>query len=156
MGTTIYRSIFSSNSKINIKGSFLSPRIIRESLEQKFKIVPIEESPQKMRYKIVRFARLYGAPVIYPSCQLTIVVNKDIGVMTYSFIWPEWIMVMLTALGLGIAGGHFLNHGAAVIEQVFDGMQICLMALCIHGAMVFIDTKYVTSKVHKALKELQR
>ena len=153
---TIYRKTLSSSGKINVKGSYLSPRIIRECLEEKFRIVPIDESPQKMKYKIVRFARLYGAPVIYPSCQLTIDVNKDIGVMTYSFIWPEWIMVMLTALGLGIVGGHYLNHGAAVIEQVFDGVKICLIALCIHGAMVFIDTKYVASKVHKALKELQR
>ena len=90
MGKIIYKKFFSGNGKINTKGSFLSPRLIRESLEKKFRIIPIYESPQIMKYKIVRFARLYGAPVINPSSQLTIVINKDMKEMTYSFIWPEW------------------------------------------------------------------
>ncbi|MFW8602483.1 hypothetical protein ACOHYD_13510 [Desulfobacterota bacterium M19] len=154
MGKTIYRKFFSSNGKINVKGSFLSPRLTREALEKHFRIVPIDESPNIMRYKIVRFARLYGAPVIYPSSQLSIVVNKDTEEMTYNFVWPEWIMVILVAVGMGAGGAQFFNPGASVIEQVIDGVKIFMSVLCIHGGMVFLDTKYVASKIHKALSSL--
>ena len=154
MGKTIYRNFFNSNGKINVKGSFLTPRLIRESLEKHFRVVPIDESPNIMRYKIVRFARLYGAPVIYPSPQLSIVVNKDTVEMTYNFVWPEWIMVLLIAVGMGAGGPQFFNPGSAIIEQFIDGIIIFSAVLFIHGGMVFLDTKYVASKVHKALVSL--
>jgi len=153
MGRTIHKSFLNKGGKIEYSNSFISVRLIRSALEKNFRIVPIDESPNIMRYKIVRFLRLYGGPVIWPSASIVLNLskNKDKDVLSYTFTWPEWLIVVLAAIVFGVIVAYDFNPVGPISTRISEGLFVALMTLMFYGGMVFLDTKYVASKIQKSL-----
>jgi len=107
-----YVKFLSGNCKIDMQDSFVSPRIIKEKIDKHFKLVTREETASKQKYKIVRFARLYGAPFVYPSATVSFSINKKENTVTCQFFWPEWYLLLFSIFGFGISVYHSLEEGA--------------------------------------------
>ena len=86
------RQFINGSGELHFEGAFLSPRIVKEALQKRFRLVPIEESSSHLRYKIVRFFRLYGGPAIFPQARIDITIRKDNSrsSLYWHFAWPEY------------------------------------------------------------------
>ena len=70
-----FKQFMSGSGELRFEGVFLSPRIVEEALEKKFSLVPLEESSRYVRYKIVRYFRIYGGPWIFPQARIDITIR---------------------------------------------------------------------------------
>ena len=72
-----YVKFLSGNCKIDMQDSFVSKRIIREKIEKHFKLVEAEGSASCQKFKIIRFARLFGGPFVHPSATVKFSIDKN-------------------------------------------------------------------------------
>ena len=133
------------NGEVILKDKFISVRLIVAALEKEFRLKVIEESPKSIKFKIVRFARIYGAPVIWPSASLSIVFDNENDTINYRFNWPDYYMLLL------LLGVVLFVPGIKVIKEDFPFL---LLAIIFWAGIIFLDTKYVSSKVRKTLLKL--
>ena len=133
------------NGEVILKDKFISVRLIVAALEKEFRLKVIEESPKFIKFKIVRFARIYGAPVIWPSASLSIVFDNENDTINYRFNWPEYYMLF------PLLGVVLFVPGIKVIKEDFPFL---LLAIIFWAGIIFLDTKYVSSKVRKTLLKL--
>jgi hypothetical protein len=133
------------NGEVILKDKFISVRLIVAALEKEFRLKVIEESPKSIKFKIVRFARIYGAPVIWPSASLSIVFDNENDTINYRFNWPEYYMLF------PLLGVVLFVPGIKVIKEDFPFL---LLAIIFWAGIIFLDTKYVSSKVRKTLLKL--
>ncbi len=146
-----YVKFLSGNCKIDMQNSFVSPRIIREKIENNFKLVVAEETTSKQKYKIVRFARLYGGPFVYPSATVSFSINKSENSVTCQFFWPEWYLLLFSVFGFGVSVYHSLNEGVNLRGAITDGVEFAIFSCLFISLAVFLDTKYVARKIRKLL-----
>ena len=69
---------------------------------KKFRLIVIEESSRHVRYKIVRFLRLYGGPAIFPQARIEITIRKENSrsSLYWHFIWPEYYVFLVSFIVL--------------------------------------------------------
>jgi len=146
-----YVKFLSGNCKIEMQDSFVSPRIIKEKIEKHFKLVAAEETASNQKYKIVRFARLYGAPFVYPSATVSFSINKRENAVTCQFFWPEWYLLLFSIFGFGISVYHSLEEGANLRGAITDGVEFAIFSCIFISLAVFLDTRYVARKIRKIL-----
>lgn len=146
-----YVKFLSGNCKIDMQDSFVSPRIIREKIEKHFKLVEAEESTSGQKYKIVRFARLFGGPFVYPSATVNFCINKKENTVSCQFVWPEWYLLLFSVFGFGVSVYHSLNEGANIRAALADGAELAIFSCLFISFAVFLDTKYVARKIRKLL-----
>ncbi|RII30426.1 MAG: hypothetical protein CXR30_05425 [Geobacter sp.] len=135
----------SGNGEVILKDKFVSVRLVGAALEKKFRLKIIEESPKFIKFKIVRFARIYGAPVFWPSASLSIAINNENDSINYKFYWPDYYMLLLlVGLVLFVPG----------IKTLKEDFLFPLITVIFWAGIIFLDTKYVSSKVRKTLLKL--
>jgi hypothetical protein len=141
------------SGEIQFKEAFLSPRIVREALETRFRVVVIEETAHQLRGKIVRYARLYAAPVFWLHPTIRILISRE-GVccrLSWNFRWPDYYMLLLVPV-LAI----FL---ATPTSHVMDTSLILSSGVCfvfVFLLLIFLDTKWVSWRVRRTLETLER
>lgn len=150
-----YVKFLSGNCKIDMQDSFVSPRIIKEKVEKHFKLVEAEETPSKQKYKIVRFARLYGGPFVYPSASVSFSINRKENSVTCQFLWPEWYLLLFSVFGFGVSVYHSLDEGANLRGAITDGIEFAIFSCLFISLAVFLDTKYVARKIRKILLNIK-
>lgn len=133
------------NGEVILRDKFISVRLVEATLEKEFRLKVIEQSPKFIKFKIVRFARIYGAPAIWPSASLSIVFDNENDTINYKFYWPDYFVLLL------MVGVALFVPGIKVIKEDFF---FFLIALIFWAGMIFLDTKYVSSKVRKTLLKL--
>jgi hypothetical protein len=134
-----------------MQDSFVSPRIIKEKIEKHFKLVTTEETASKQKFKIVRYARLYGAPFVYPSATVSFSINKRENTVTCQFFWPEWCLLLFSINGFGISVYHSLEEGANLKCAITDGVEFAILSCMFVSLAVFLDTKFVARKIRRSL-----
>lgn len=139
-----FNNFFTGNGELTVKDKFVSVRLIQEALEGVFRIDVIEESPSSIKYKIVRFARIYGAPVIWPNASLAIMIDNKTDTIKYRFHWPDYYMLFLLPVVVLLSPGSLLK----------ENFLLPFLAVLFWAGLIFLDTKYVSSKVRKALLKL--
>jgi hypothetical protein len=141
------RQFIDGSGELHFEDSFLSPRIVKEALEKRFRLVVIEESTSHLRYKIIRFFRLYGGPAIFPQARIDITIRKDNfrSSLYWYFIWPEYYVFLISFIVLSIA--TVLDHGTQPVPFL-------LVALLFFASLVFLDTKWVSRRVRKVFEQL--
>jgi hypothetical protein len=133
--------------------AFLSPRIVREALEKRFRLVVIEETAHQLRGKFVRYARIYGAPVFWPHPTIRILIHRE-GLrcrVSWHFHWSDYYMLLLLpvlALFMAAAPSHFMNAPLILTSG------LCFS--CFFLLLIFLDTKWVSWRVRKTLEKLER
>jgi len=134
--------------EIHFHDAFLSPRLVREALEKRFRLVPVQETSTHLRLKIIRLFRLYGGPMIWPQAQIDITLRKDGDGYTLSwyFYWPEYYALLLWPVLFGLVdltGPRF---------QRFVSMLFA--AILFNGFLFFLDTIWVARTTRKAFQRL--
>ena len=133
------------NGEVILENKFISARLVEDALGKAFRLKVTEESPNFIKCKLVRFARIYGAPIIWPSATLAITIDNQTDTIMYKFYWPDYFMLItLVAAVLIFHGGHMLK----------EDLMILLFAIPLWAGIIFLDTKYVSSKVRKTLLKL--
>lgn len=150
------REFFTGSGKIVFEDKFISIGLIRDALEKKFRLVILEESAIHMRCKIIRYARLYAAPALFiPNSVINVVIKREEEITTlyYDFEWPEYYWVVAFAMLGGILSATLPRIGsfieATIYSIVFSGL-----ILFFFGLLVFLDTKYVSSRIRRSLVSL--
>jgi len=139
---------FQMGGEIHFHDAFLSPRLVREALEKRFRLVPVQETSTHLRLKIIRIFRLYGGPMIWPQAQIDITLRKDDDAYTLSwyFYWPEYYALLLWPVLFGLA---------ALTEPRFQGFVSMLpAAILFSGFLFFLDTIWVARTARKAFQRL--
>lgn len=146
------RDFFHGGGIIVAENQFISLRLVKECLEKKFTIQVLEETPHRLRCKIIRFVRLYAAPIPYPnpSLEVSIQNERDEAVINYRITdYDYYILIILvliagiSSLGLGIAKGMIGAFGQAFTFSIF--------VLIFFGSLIFLDARVFAFRIKKAL-----
>jgi len=133
------------NGEISLKDKFVSVRLVENALGKAFRLKVTEESPNFIKCKLVRFARIYGAPVIWPSATLSISIDNQNDMIKYKFYWPDYFMLITMVVAV------LIFYNAHLFKEDF---LTFLFAIPLWAGIIFLDTKYVSSKVRKTLLKL--
>jgi len=140
---------FQRRGEIHFQNAFLSPRLIREALESRFRLAPIEETNTHLRFKIIRFLRLYGGPIIWPQAEIDITIRRHTNgsSLYWYFLWPEYYLLLLWPILFGIV---------TLTEAKPRGLPFLVLPLAIlfSGFLFFLDTMWVARRVRKAFTNL--
>jgi hypothetical protein len=138
---------FNGSGELHFEDVFLSPRIVKEALEKKFRLVTIDESSSHVRYIIIRLFRLYGGPWFFPQERIVITISRDNSRFSlyWRFIWPEYY-VWLTSFIILLA--------VVVFDKGIHAIPVLLVTFLLSGSLVFLDTNWVSRRARKALKSV--
>ena len=146
------QEFFDGSGELQFDEVFVSPRLVREALEKRFRLVVIEETPHQLRGKLVRYARIYAAPVIWPNATISIQIHRE-GLrhrLSWRFHWPDFYMLLLVAVL------------ALLVEtdpsRFRDGSLVLTGILCFtifFLLLIFLDTKRVSWRVRRTLERLE-
>jgi len=90
------------NGEMQCENAFVSPRVVRDALVRRFRLVPLEESGSYLSYKLPRYFRLYGGPIVWPQASLHILISRDgpRTTLSWRFRWPEYYLPPTWLLGV--------------------------------------------------------
>ncbi len=116
--------------EIHLGDKFLSVRLVKEILEKKFNVRVINERSNYIKLRIIRLARLYGFPFIWPQASIEIWIKNENGKLIYKFFWPEYLALLILFILL------------IVVEERFrDFILFFVFALIFFGFLMFLDTR---------------
>jgi len=142
-------AFFQRRGELHFKEVFLSPRLIREALDNQFRLATLEETNTHLRYRIIRFLRLYGGPMIWPQAEIDITIrrNRDRYTLYWHFFWPEYYLLLLWPVLFGIV---------AVVNEKHEALPLFVLpvAVLFSGFLLFLDTMWVARRVRKAFTNL--
>jgi hypothetical protein len=72
-----YKDLISEKATIDLQESFISVINLRNRIKNKFKTKTLSETSTSFSFKIIRFARLFGAPVFFPNPIFNVEVLKE-------------------------------------------------------------------------------
>ena len=135
--------VLNEKGEVHLRDKFLSPRIIKEALEKNFNVKVIDEGPDQIKFGIIRFARIYGAPFLWPQATIEIWIENDNDKIIYEFFWPEYLTLIIPFI-LSIVVG----------ESPREFMVFFVIIIIFFGCLVFLDTRWVSRKVLKTFKNI--
>ncbi len=146
------QQFIAGSGELQFDNVFLSPRIVREALEKRFRLVVIEETPDQLRGKLVRYTRIYAAPVIWPNITIRILIRRE-GLrcrLSWRFHWPDYYMLLLVPV--------LALSAAAKPSPIVEASLVLTTALCFTVfflLLIFLDTKWVSWRVRRAFERLE-
>jgi hypothetical protein len=146
------RDFFHGSGIITEMDQFVSLRLIKESLEKKFTVRILEETPHRIRCKVVRFARLYAAPMPFPnpSVEISFHNNKDETVINYVITDYDYYLLLILVLTAGISSAG-LGLSKGLIGALRQGCLFSIFALLFFGSLVLIDARVFAHRIRMAL-----
>lgn|SRR5574341_196320 len=146
------KDLLLGNGVVTLKNNYSSMSVIRGTLEKKYFIRVIEESTYHMKCKMMRSARLFGGPVLFPNPTLTIDLRyTDQGAtITYSFEWPDYYVAFAASISIALSFALWRGNGN-ISAIVHEGLKEFIFILCFSVLCVFIDNRWFTSKVRSIL-----
>jgi hypothetical protein len=143
------------NGTITLRDRFVSVGLIEETLRKKYRIPVLEETPRGLRCKIIRYARLFGAPWIGPHPTLAVTLERDSDDTTvrYEFRWPEYYVFLAGAALFGI-GASSLKADISFFQRAAEGLLAFGLGLAFFGLLVFLDGTYLSWRVRRALIQM--
>jgi hypothetical protein len=144
------REFVDGSGELQFADTFLSPRVIREALAKRFRLVVLEETPHQLRCKLVRYGRLYGAPVLWPHPTLHALIRRagPQSTLSWHFHWPDYYMLFLLPVPVLLM---------ATSTRVLD-VALILTGILWFAAfflvLTFLDTKWVAWRVRRSFEAL--
>lgn len=138
MNTKRIINFITGSAPISLDDKFVSIRLIKEAIQKKYRLTVLEESPTHMKCKIIRYARLYAAPFFFlnATAQFDIKRETDSDTLLINYSWPDYYLVAGIALAAGIISKDII---------------LFLLLLVFFGGLVFLDTKWVSSRIRKLI-----
>ena len=87
--------LISEKGEVYSKDKFLSPRLVKEILEKKFTVRVLDQGPNYIKFRIIRFGRLYGFPFVWPQASVEVWINDETDKLVYKFFWPEYFALII-------------------------------------------------------------
>lgn len=144
------RDFFHGRGEIALKAGFVSTGLAKEILKRSFRIRILEESPNHIKCKIYRFARLIGFPVLFPNPTIDIAWESraETSVINYRLTCYDYYVVVSLAFIFGISCSTLEHTPWQALRMGLFGAIFVLFFL---GGLVFLDTKYLVHRIRKAL-----
>lgn len=117
-----FRNLFAGNGEVYLPDKFLSPRLVKEALDKKFNVIIVEETPDYIKFKIIRFIRLYGAPFIWPQASIKVWIDNENDKLIFKFFWPEYLALIIPF--------SFFFIVDQKLESLFQCLFYSLVVLC--------------------------
>lgn len=149
MNFTLYGGIYlpmkiiSEKCEICLEDKFLSTRIIKDALKEKFNIAILDERSNYLKIRLIRLARLYGAPFIWPQASIEIWIRNEDDKLIYEFFWPEYLAIGIPFILLII-----------MVERFRENIFAIAIALTFFGLFVYLDTRWAARRVRKAFESI--
>lgn|SRR5208337_592292 len=139
-------SLFEFREEIHFSNKFLSARLVREALERRFSLIPVEETSTHLRLKIIRWFRIYGGPMIWPHAQIDITLKKDgpSTILHWHFYWPDYYALCFWPIIFALRS----------TIQVQPPILMLPVAILAHGFFIYLDTLWVAGRVRKAMQRI--
>ena len=135
--------LLSEKCEANLGNKFLSPRIVKDSLAKHFNVSVIDERSSYIKLRIIRIARLYGFPFIWPQASIEIWIENENDKLIYKFFWPEYLALIIPFILLIV-----------VEERLRDVILFFVFAIIFLGLLMFLDTRWVSKRVRKAFESI--
>jgi len=135
--------LLSEKGEISLRDKFISPRLIKDVLRKTFNVSVIDEGPNYIKFRIIRFARLYGFPFIWPQASIEIWIKNENDKLIYKFFWPEYLALIIPFILLIV-----------VEERLRDFILFFVFVLIFFGFLMFLDTRWVSRRVRKAFESI--
>ena len=129
--------------EVYLGDKFLSPRLVKDVLGKYFNVSVIEERSSYIKFRIIRFARLYGFPFIWPQASIEVWIENENDKLIYEFFWPEYLTLVIPFI-------LFL----VVEERIRDFILFYFFAVGFFGFLMFLDTRWVSRRVRKAFENI--
>ena len=150
-----FERFYIEKGEISLNDKFISLRLVKEALEKNFNISVLDESSKYLSCKMIRWARLYGAPSIipHPRLELRFIDENNMTIIRYRYRYEDFIFTLIGA-------SLFFLLGPLVIEtsSVLTGLKLgalLFLGFSVFGWFaVFLDTKYYVHLIRKALKTI--
>ena len=141
MNIKITKNFITGSGSLIYDDKFVSIRLLKEALLKKYRLAILEESAAHIKCKIIRYARLYGVPIIFPNPTLTLIIKRETekNILHYEFQWPEYYLVAFVAVLAGITSRDIIFF---------------LLVLVFFGSLVFLDTKWVSSRIRTIISKI--
>jgi hypothetical protein len=131
-----------SHGEISIGERFVSLRHVKEALEAAFNFQVDEETSSSIKGRIVRLARVYGAPIVWPNATVEVNIDNENDILSFTFCWPDYYMLFFTVVLLFMVSTSGMS-GPPLFFYV--------VAPAFHLLMIYLDTLYVKSRVKRYL-----
>ncbi len=145
-------NVLMEKGELNFENEFLSLRIVKEALSNKFKFVIQEESTKYLSCKIYRMARLFGAPVPFPNpnLDLEIVSTQDESKIKYRFLSYDYHLLIAAIVVINLGSGIVQNFGSTEFGYGMFEVALSSMAFIILGFVgIKLDSMYFMHLIKK-------
>jgi hypothetical protein len=145
------RKLIYGGGELDFEGSFLSARIVKEALEKKYQIIPIEELTHYLRFRIIRFRLFVTFLCPHAQIEITITRNNRGFTLSWLFYWPEYyipLILYVFFLIFFVLARDSQGISGSLVSPAFPAM--------LWGFLIFLDCKRVSRGVRKAFEYLQR
>ncbi len=93
-----------------MEDKFLSPRIVKDALGKKFNVTVLDERSNYIKIRLIRLARLYGFPFIWPQASVKIWIRNEDEKLIYEFFWPEYLALVIPFILLMFVEERLREH----------------------------------------------
>jgi hypothetical protein len=141
--------------EVNLNDKFISLRLVKEALERDLRIAVIDESSKHLSCKMIRWARLYGAPSIFPhpKLELRFIDRNNMTIIRYRYQNNDLILALICT-SVFIALGPQIFETASIWAGLGYGFLLFVGFSIFAWLAVFLDTKYYVYLIKKALKKI--
>ena len=126
-----------------MEDKFLSTRIVKNALEKKFNVSVLNERSNYIKIRLIRLARLYGFPFIWPQASIEIWIRNEDDKLIYEFFWPEYLALVVPFILL-----MFFE------ERLREHIMFFVIALLFFGLFIYLDTRWAARRVRKAFESI--
>lgn len=133
----------SERGEIYVGDEFLSPLLIKDALGKKFNVSILDERSKYVKLRIIRLARLYGFPFIWPQASVEIWINNKTHKLIYEFSWPEYFALFIPFVLIPFVKEHPREFTLFLVP-----------AIAFFGFLMFLDTRWVSRRVRRAFESI--
>jgi len=133
--------LLTERGEVILRDKFISPRIVKDTLSKYFKFSVIDERSNYIKLRIIRLARLYGFPFLWPQASIEIWIKNENDKLIYKFFWPEYFTLIIPSIILPL-----------INERVRELMSFFICAMIFYGLLMFFDTKWVSRRFRSAFE----
>ncbi|MBA3035729.1 MAG: hypothetical protein FP814_04465, partial [Desulfobacterium sp.] len=129
--------------EVNLNEKFISLRLVKEALKKNLRIVVLDESSKHLSCKMIRWARLYGAPSIFPhpKLDLTFIEENSETIIKYRYQYYDLVFALICASAFIIIGPQIFET-KSLWEGLGYGFILCISIGLFASFAVYLDTKY--------------
>jgi hypothetical protein len=143
--------ILDSSGELQLDGTFVSLRLVKDALEQCFRLIIKAERPHYLCCTLVRYRWLYASPLFWvqPTLHLHFRTDGSRAVLSWHFSrLHDYAVILVLPIYLGIQA--FASHAQA------PSSSFGLVLLCTLGflAMTLLHTRLVSRRVQRVLAQL--